>query len=288
MSLSLPLALVLASGMIHATWNLFAKKSTDKVVFLWCTQAVAMLFFLPFVWGDLHQVTAWSWQGAGWVGLSMLLHGLYVLLLAKAYSAGDLSYVYPLMRGTSPLLVPLAAILFLGESLPWSGWLGVAAIVAGIFLLNGGVRIGSGASGQAALLAVGVGLSISAYTVVDKVALTYASPLLVNWASNIGNWLMLLPLVLRSRTGTVRQEWTAHWKTILLGGILAPGGYLLFLYGLQLAPVAVLAPMREIGTVFGTLLAVLLLQEPQGKRRIGASAVITAGIICLGVSDFFR
>jgi uncharacterized membrane protein len=84
------------------------------------------------------------------------------------------------------------------------------------------------------------------------------------------------------RPKAVAWEWKLNWRTILLGGILAPGGYTLFLYALTLAPAAQLAPMREIGTVFGTLFGLLLLNEPQGRSRIIGSVLITAGVIGLG------
>jgi len=102
----------MASGLIHSIWNLFTKKSLNKAVFLWFCQWTAILVFLPFA---IHE--SLISQGIlleGWVlvALSMLLHGLYVILLAKTYSIGDLSQAYPIMRGTSPMLVPIIAVLF--------------------------------------------------------------------------------------------------------------------------------------------------------------------------------
>ena len=83
------------------------------------------------------------------------------------------------------------------------------------------------------------------------------------------------------RSSAIRKEWRINWRMIILGGTLAPGGYILFLQALELMPVSQLAPMREIGTVFGTIWGIFLLKEPQGKSRILASIVITAGIIIL-------
>jgi len=197
-------------------------------------------------------------------------------LLAKTYSLGDLSQAYPIMRGISPLLVPLLAVLLLNEHLLPIGWLGIACIVMGIVLVGG---IKKKAFNKTMLYAIGVGILITGYTLVDKLALKYVSPFTLNEFTNIGNFLVLTWIALHS--GAIRREWKLNWRTIILGGILAPGGYILFLKALELMPVSQLAPIREIGTVFGTLFGVFLLKEPQGTSRIIASIIITFGIILL-------
>ncbi|MFD2332797.1 EamA family transporter [Cohnella sp. GCM10020058] len=273
-------ACVLGSGFLHAVWNLFTKKSQDKNAFLWYCQLVALIVFLPW--------TLQEWAGGALLGIgglavagSMALHGLYVRLLASVYEAGDLSQTYPIMRGTSPLLVPLAGILLLHEELSAIGWLGVAAIVAGILGLSN-VRLVRGTKfGKAPLLAFAVGVTISAYIVVDKVALNYIPAVMLNEATNVGNLVALTWVAWRS--GHMTAELKANWKTILLGGILAPGAYILFLSALALASVTQLAPMREIGTVFGAALGLWLLKEKQGIRRLATSLLITSGVIVLGI-----
>lgn len=279
--LELAVLLVLGSGFIHAVWNLYTKRSMNKNVFLWCCQLIAIAVFLPWTILELDSVE-FTFTAAVLVAASMILHGLYVVLLAVAYSVGDLSQVYPIMRGTSPLLVPLAGVLLLGEKLSSYGWGGVVLIVTGI-VLSSGIKFerGQGTSLKAPLLALSVGLCIAGYIVIDKLALEVVPAVVLNEASNIGNVLALSWAALRS--GAIGKEIRLNWKIILLGGILAPGGYLLFLFALSLAPVAQLAPMREIGTVFGTVLGIFLLREAQGGRRLMASLMITAGIIVLGL-----
>jgi uncharacterized membrane protein len=274
--------LVLASGFLHAVWNLLTKRSGDKKTFLWAAQSVSALLYLPWTWHDLArtELTASGWL---FLLLSVLLHGLYMHLLAAAYEAGDLSQVYPIMRGASPLLVPLAGVLLLGEPLTLWGWLGVLAIIAGIALLSEASPRRPGAGNRKApLLALAVGLSIAAYIVTDKIALNHVTPVVLIEATNIGNALVLLPAVLRS--GRVKAEVRQRKWTMLLGGALMPSGYLLFLFALSLAPVAVLAPMREIGTVFGAALGIAVLKESGGMRRLLSSCLITVGVIVLGVS----
>lgn len=279
--LGIAMLLVLGSGFIHSVWNLYTKRSRNKSVFLWYCQLIAVFAFLPWTILELDAVR-WTGSAAALLAASMVLHGLYVLLLAAVYSIGDLSQVYPIMRGTSPLLVPLLGVFVLGETLSSIGWSGVALIVLGIVLVSD-IRPGrsGGSSSRAPLLALAVGVCIAGYIIVDKKALEYIPAIVLNEASNIGNLLALCTVALRS--GDMRSEWSANRNVIVLGGILAPAGYLLFLFALSLAPVALLAPMREIGTVFGAVLGVWVLRESQGRRRIWTSLLITAGVIVLGI-----
>jgi drug/metabolite transporter (DMT)-like permease len=280
--LYIAIALVVLSGLVHSIWNLFTKKSMDKVVFLWYCQWVAILVFLPMTVYELASayMTGVSLVGWGLVAASMALHGTYVLLLAKAYTLGDLSQAYPIMRGMSPLLVPLFGVFVLGEHVGWMGWAGIVLIVVGIFFVNGFRMMGAGpVCNKTTLTAMAVGIMIAGYTVVDKMTLAHVPPVTLNEAGNLGNVVALSWMAIRS--GALGKEWRINWRTIVLGGVLAPGGYILFLMALQIMPVAQLAPMREIGTVFGTLFGVFLLKEQQGSSRIAASILITSGIILL-------
>ncbi|CAH1211691.1 4-amino-4-deoxy-L-arabinose-phosphoundecaprenol flippase subunit ArnE [Paenibacillus plantiphilus] len=271
-------AIVILSGVFHATWNMLAKNSLNKNVFLWYSQLVAILIFLPWAIMDL-QTASFVWESVLLLAASAVIHGIYMLLLAQAYIVGDLSQVYPIMRGTSPLLVPLVAVTVLAEPLPIGGWIGILIIVAGIFMISNGFHFRS--QGLAAVYAFAVGISITMYTVIDKLALEFVQPALLNLITNIGNLAVLSFVVMRGND--MSQEWRKNKRAIIVAGVLAPSGYLLFLFALSLAPLGVLAPMREIGTVFATLFAVVLLKEKQGARRIWSSIVITAGIICLGL-----
>ncbi len=279
---NLAILLVLSSGFLHSVWNLYTKRSINKQVFLWFCQLAAIIIFLP--WTIIEWDHAPITSTGGWIIVtSMLLHGLYIYLLAAAYSIGDLSQVYPIMRGTSPLLVPLLGITLLNEKLSALGWIGVLSILIGIALLSNinFKRSESSFSLKAPLLALAVGICIASYIVVDKVALDYVSPVVLNEATNIGNLLILSWAALNSKG--IQRELSANWRIMIGGGIIAPAGYLLFLFALSLAPVAQLAPMREIGTVFGTVMGIFILREKQGTRRLITSILITLGVIILGV-----
>lgn len=272
--------LVLLSGFVHSVWNLFAKRSINKHVFLWLCCGTSSLMYMPFVWSDRDAFSDVDPQGWLIIAASVILHGIYIYLLAQAYKIGDLSQVYPIMRGTSPLLVPVFGVLLLDESLHFIGWIGIACIVVGIGRA-GNLSLGHLArkGNYAVYVALMVGAMITAYTVVDKVAIRYVPPQLLTELTNIGNFAALTLIAMREKG--VTREWRVNWRTILLGGLLSPGGYILFLMALEMLPVSQLAPMREIGTVFGTLMGVFLLHEPQGRQRLWASVLITAGILLL-------
>lgn len=275
--------LVILSGFIHAVWNLFTKRSMKKHIFLWFCQVAAIICFMPPAIAQAAAMTSVSTEGWMLLLLSMLIHGVYMVLLAHAYTTGDLSQVYPIMRGMSPLLIPIAGVLLLHEQLPAIGWAGVACIVVGIFAVGNLQQLRrQSLPSKAVMVALMVGLSITGYTIVDKLALQHFPIFVLNEATNIGNLLALSFYAFRS-SGGMKLEWRVNWKTILLGGILSPAGYMLFLKALEILPVAQLAPMREIGTVFGTLFGVLLLREAQGKSRIFASVFITIGVLLLAL-----
>lgn len=279
--LYIAITLVVLSGLIHSIWNLFTKRSVNKVAFLWYCQCMAIVIFLPVSFYEIVHSNIVFIPLTGWLLIfaSMVLHGLYVLLLAYTYTVSDLSQAYPIMRGISPLLVPIIGVLLLKEHLHWIGWTGITLIVSGIFLVNGFKAGKLVTLNKATLAAISVGVMIASYTIIDKLTLKYLPPVTLNEATNIGNLIALSWIAFRSRA--LQTEWKINWRTIILGGILAPGGYILFLMALDIMPVSQLAPMREIGTVFGTVFGVFLLKEKQGKSRIIASILITLGIIIL-------
>lgn len=290
--LSTAVILVLCSGMMHAVWNLFTKKSLNKAVFLWSIHITGALLLLPYF---IHELITkpLSMEALGYIAISVSFQGAYFIFLTKSYSYGEMSQMYPLMRGTGVMLVTLFSVLLLGESLPALGWIGLCLIVGGLFAISGLLSsfLGKGNSPAqggstkpvALLFALVVGICISGYTIMDKQIMMHLSPISTLELSNLSYVVFSSFTVLRSRQ--IRIEWQANWKTILVGSICSPGSYLLFLFAMTLSPLSAIAPIREVGTVFGTLLGVLLLKEQHGMRRIAMSAVITLGIISVALSN---
>ncbi|SEO33243.1 DMT family transporter [Paenibacillus sp. OV219] len=276
------ISLVLCSGFAHAVWNLFTKRSLDKAAFLWAILVPSELILVPLLVHRLW-VTPLPLLAYGLILLSMIIQGVYGKLLSLAYQVGDLSQLYPLMRGTATLLVPLIGIAFLGESLSGWGWLGLGSMIVSFVLLSGWSfknRLLSD-SRKPLLLAFGVGLCTTAYVFIDKLILDYISPMELLSVGNLGCLLALTPHVLRTKQ--LKQEVVRNGKIITLGAILSPGSYLLFLYALNVAPMAHISPIREIGTVFATFLGVVVLRENQGTKRIVASITIASAILLIAI-----
>ncbi|SEN02674.1 DMT family transporter [Paenibacillus sp. OK076] len=281
----LPIVLVLASGMAHAVWSMFTKRSLNKSVFLWSIMMIPTVILLPVLIVELVREPL-SMSAYALLVLSMALQALYSWLLSQTYELGDLSQIYPIMRGTSTLLVPLIGVAFLGETLSMFGWLGIACMIVGFTVLSGvGSRDGKSGSrvigSKPVLMALCVGLCTTSYVFVDKLNLEHISPLSLLEVTNIGFVAGLTPALLASRQ--LRQEWQKNRSTIMLGALLNPGSYLLFLFALQQSPMARLGPLREVGTVFAAFLGILLLKEQQGKKRILCSIVIFGGILLIGM-----
>jgi drug/metabolite transporter (DMT)-like permease len=281
------LGLVLLAAVSHATWNLLARRAHEKLAFLWCGNLVASILFLPLGAWLLLTEPPISPIGWGVVALSASLEALYYWTLAQAYRYGDLSLVYPIARGTAPILVPVLAAVFLGERLSGLAMAGIGLVVLGTVVIHtrslGWPSLGAigGVVGQLGTrYALLTGLVIAAYSALDKYGVSLVRPILYGYLLFLGLTAMLLPLVLRQRQA-LAAEWKAHRGSIVVVGLLAPGSYLLVLLALTLAPVSYVAAAREISVVLAALLGALVLREGYGRQRLLGSASIAAGLMLL-------
>lgn len=282
--LILALILVLASGLTHAVWNLFTKKSKNRVVFLWSIHLMSFVLLMPFFIQELIRVPL-SFQVYGLMLVSIAIQGCYIWLLSRSYAHGEMSQVYPFMRGTSALLIPVSSILLFREDITWMGCIGLGVIVAGLFALSGAANVRAWRQFNRGSLhyAAGVGLCITGYTLIDKIILsTGFSPVALIQLSNIG-YTLVLAIPALSSFSQAKTEWRTNWRTMLIGSIFSPGSYVLFLFAMQVAPLSHIAPIREISTVFGTLFGVVILKEQQGFKRICVSICITLGIMTISL-----
>ena len=286
----LSLALVLLSGLTHASWNLLLKNSQNHEVFVWWLQITITILLAPvaviLIWNDGIENPGW-WFILG----TSLIHILYFLFLSRSYMYADLSLVYPLARGIGPALIPFLGIILLGETVSELAILGIIAIVGGIFVLywwgqisqifkaplkflkNPGVRY--------ALL---TGLTISGYSVWDKVGINYVNPLLYMYLLSLGTALGLAPyMIWKHGSRAIKHELVFNMFPIITSGLLTFGTYAIILSVLQLSQVSYVSPAREIGIVFSVLLGAIVLKEPMGIGRITGSLVITIGVFLIGI-----
>jgi drug/metabolite transporter (DMT)-like permease len=270
--------LVLLGAALHATWNVIIKAGSDKqldTVLVICGGAIMAAFALPFI--PLPEKASWPYLGA-----SVAIHLFYFILVALAYRTGDLSYAYPIMRGSAPPLTAIVASVTVREPMSFGAWLGIALISAGILALTGD----SWRSGRFPLASTVSGLLnavvITAYTLVDGLGIRASgnAPSYILWLFFLIP-LPLLSLTLLTRPGAFKAQFALRWKAGFLGGICTAASYGLALWAMTVAPIALVAGLRETSVIFGTVFACLFLKERFGLLRYAAAALVTAGGVAI-------
>jgi drug/metabolite transporter (DMT)-like permease len=269
---------VLFAAVLHAAWNAVAHAIPDRVVGFVLISAVCAVLAVPLVL--LSPLPA----GPSWPLLicSAAVHVLYVVLLMSSYRLGDFGQVYPLSRGSAPLLVALIAALVVGERPGAVQLAGIATVSAGLLCL---VSAG-GRPGRAELPAIGAalltGVTIAAYTAIDGIAVRQA-----HTATGYAGWLFLLqgpviPLVARLRRGpALLEQVRPHRVAGLGGGALSLAAYGLVLWAQTRGALAPIAALRESSVVVAAVVGALAFGEPFGRRRVVASVLVAGGIVLL-------
>ena len=282
----LVILLVAIAAVAHATWNLTIKAAgTSGTRFLWLTFVIATIVVAPFGIVSLA-------QAAGALPLLLLLAvgsgGLqiaYFLTLQRGYRRGDVSIVYPLARGSGPLLSVIFAIILFGEH-P-SGWalVGAGLVIVGVVVI--GLAGGRGrfhANRAGILWGLLVGVTIAGYTLWDANAVVTQKlpPLGYFWITVVVQLIAFAPFALRQPRYTIALA-KQHWAAALVVGILSPLAYVLILFAFTLAPVALVAPAREVSVVLVALGGWLLFKEPHPVQRILGALVVLGGVTLLAL-----
>jgi drug/metabolite transporter (DMT)-like permease len=290
------LALVISAALLHAVWNLAAKHAGGDQRFVLLTALMISVLWAPVgLWAAWGVVPLWGATEWGFVVASAITHVVYFTVLLRGYRASDLTVVYPVARGTGPLMSSIGAVLLLGESLTAVGAAGVAGVALGVFLIAGGpslLKALSHADDAARRRRVQVGIAygaatgvcIAGYTVIDGYAVKVLamSPILIDYFGNLLRIPFTLPLLLRDRTGAW-AAWRATWRWALVVAVLSPLAYVMVLYALRLAPLSHVAPMREVSMLFAALLGGRLLGEGDRVMRLLGAACIALGVTGLAV-----
>jgi len=283
------LLLVVLASFIHAGWNLLAKRAASAgPVFVFAYNLVACVAYAPWVAWLLvaGEGVAWTWAGVGFVALSGLIHLAYSLCLQRGYQVADLSVVYPVARGTGPMLSTLGAFLILGERPTGQGVFGLLFVVAGIGLIatQGDPSAFRRPGGQAGVRwGAATGGLIASYTVVDAYAVKALgiAPVALDWFSNLLRFFLLAPLVAADPRRAL-DAMRGHWWTAVGVGLLSPLSYILVLAALTSgAPLSLVAPMREMSMMVGALMGMLVLREKVGRWRLAGCGMLVAGVMLL-------
>jgi drug/metabolite transporter (DMT)-like permease len=267
---------VLFAAACHAGWNAAVKKGLDPLAATVAISIGATLVsapLLPFV--GLPAFAAWPWVVA-----SVLIHLVYFAALIESYRTGDMGQVYPIARGSAPLLTASASALFLGEYIGALAWAGILLLVAGVVLLSlRGGRDLARLDRRAVAFALFTAVTICAYSLVDGIGARLAGNA---HAYSLALFLGIGPVMLAyalARSGpAVIPTMRGVWGTGLVGGALQLGSYAIAIWAMTVAPIAIVAALRETSVLFGALIAVIVLREPLRAIRIIAAVTIVVGL----------
>ena len=284
------LALVLGSAVVHATWNLWTKQlgpGVRSASLLWLLTAISSVCYAPFVWALLAQ-RGWRpdanvlWLIAG----SGVIHVGYFVLLLRGYRGGDLSLVYPLARGTGPLLATAGAVFLLGERPTPLSVTGALLIATGVLVATSG---GSGPwrsrLGPGVWYGLATGVAIAVYTLWDGWSVKRAGvpPLVFYWGGEVVRVALLSPFALRA-PGDISALWRAQRTRVLGIALLSPLSYILILLALRQGDVGHVAPAREVSILIGAWLGGRVLGEGDRTRRLFAAAAFAGGVVALALA----
>lgn len=270
---------VLFAALCHAGWNAAVKRGLDPLV-------TTVLISIGAAWVGLSALPATglpTYAAWPWLIASVLIHIIYFAALIESYAAGDMGLVYPLARGSAPLMTAVATAMLVDEHIGIFGWSGVAALAAGVLLISlRGGRDLARFDRRAVTFALITAVTVCAYTVVDGIggrmagsAHAYTAVLFVG----IG---LAMPIYARVRGGArVFTPMAQHWAVGLGGGAMQVLSYGIAIWAMTVAPIALVAALRETSVLFGTILAIVFLKEPLLLPRVAAAVMIVGGLVLI-------
>jgi drug/metabolite transporter (DMT)-like permease len=287
----LAFALILAGALIHAGWNIVAKKAQGDARFTFFSCIIMAVLWSPLtLWLGWDVLPGWGLTEWLFIAASGFVHWVYFVCLLTGYRKSDLTVVYPLARGSGPLLSSFVAVAVFGERLSALGVAGIVGVVAGVFLIAGGPGLFKAAHDPARRERVlaGVfwglltGTLIAAYTVLDAYAVKVIalSPILFDYWCNILRLPYAVLPVLRNRA-QAWQLWRQQWRYALVVAVFSPAAYVCVLFAVRLAPVSHVAPAREVSMLFAALIGGHLLGESDRGLRIAGALAIALGVMAL-------
>ena len=278
--------LVAIAAVCHATWNLIAKRTGGGLPFLWLFGAIASVILLPAVFVDLARMDR-SLDRFDLIAIlgSGVIHVFYFSLLQGGYKAGDLSVVYPIARGSGPLLAAVVSISVLGDRPGPLAIAGGLALLAGVVTMSGLTfdRIGFDRSVMFGLL---TGVSIACYTLWDRRSVTTLDlpPVFYFWATTAAYTVFVTPAVVHGREERFElARLRAYWKPATAVALLSAASYSLVLTAMTMAPLSYVATLREASILVATILGIQVIGESITTRKIIAAALIVTGIFGLAI-----
>jgi drug/metabolite transporter (DMT)-like permease len=270
---------VLFAALCHAGWNALIKVGLDPLsttTLISIGSGAVALVLLPFAGMPAA-------ASSPWLIASVVVHLFYFAALIEAYRTGDLGQVYPIARGSAPLMTATATTFLVGEKLSLVGWAGIVALVAGVFLLSAhGGRALAKVDRRAVGFALLTALTICAYSVVDGIGARLAGdPNAYSLSLFVGIAVVMVPYALYRDGRDVIPAMRTYWRRGFAGGALQLLSYGIAIWAMTVAPIAIVATLRETSVLFGAGIAVVVLKEPVRVVRIGAALLIVCGLVLI-------
>ena len=273
--------MVLGAALLHAAWNALVKVNADRLVMIaimMMSQVGIAVLVVPFVAFPTPQAWPYIWA-------STVLNTAYCVFLINAYRHGDLSHVYPISRGSAPLIVAVISVAIVGETLSRQAGLSVVIIALGIMSLT----LTRGAAGfkepRVMLYALGTGVFIAGYTIVDGLGARLAdSAHSYTFWVHLVNGIPIALIALYLRRGRILISVRQSWKVGVLGGMISLLAYWIVIWAMTQAPLALVSAVRETSMVFAVLLGVFVLKERLDLARLASIGTTLIGTVMLKLS----
>ncbi len=264
--------LILVSALCHAVWSAIIKSSKNPLSLMGITSVLEVTIFLPLTFTvPFPTLEVWYFLIA-----TVIIHVFYRLNVIYSYRYGDLSYIYPISRGSSCLFVAIISILFLSSDISVAGFVGILIVCIGLFLISYSKNLSFNFRGFA--LAISTAILITAYTLVDGVGVRLSENgfSYIYWLFTL-NGIPLLVIGLISKDGLRKRE-TYTFKSGFAAGVFATSSYAIVVWSMQFIEIAYVSSIREISIVFAAIIGMLFLFEKNAKSRIIPSILIVSGI----------
>jgi len=269
-------ALVLLAAVLHAGWNALIKISGDRIAVMAFVTLLGSLISLPFL-AVVDSPAPESWP---WLALTIALHTAYHFFLPVAYDHGDLGQVYPIARGSAPLLVAIGALLFADEYISAVPFMGIICLAVGVMTLTFDGAKGSRIYRRAILFALATGVCIASYTLVDGLGARVAGSVLgfAVWLT-IGDGLLTFFIAVLWKRSAIWRVARANLRVGLAGAVMQVGAYWIIVWALAVAPMALVSGLRETSVLFAALISTFLLKEGMGVWRFISASFVMFGLI---------
>ena len=264
--------LILVSALCHAVWSAIIKSSKNPLSLMGITSVLEVTIFLPLTFTvPFPTLEVWYFLIA-----TVIIHVFYRLNVIYSYRYGDLSYIYPISRGSSCLFVAIISILFLSSDISVAGFVGILIVCIGLFLISYSKNLSFNFRGFA--LAISTAILITAYTLVDGVGVRLSENgfSYIYWLFTL-NGIPLLIIGLISKDGLRKRE-TYTFRSGIAAGVFATSSYAIVVWSMQFIEIAYVSSIREISIVFAAIIGMVFLFEKNAKSRIIPSILIVSGI----------